>query len=165
MGRFKFEANLPSVFGKKTITNFNLDEKFFEFSDYFLIDNYSFSCVVEIEKKNAFWQMEIGINGFINTCCDRCGDPLLLKVDEVDTYFLKKEEESVTQSYNVIYIAHSNEPVNLEDVLKEVLFYVIPKTKVHEQNECNMEVLKKLSSYQKNSNKIFLSDHLEGKLK
>ena len=32
MGRFKFEANLPSLFGKKTIANFNLDEKFFEFS-------------------------------------------------------------------------------------------------------------------------------------
>ena len=53
MGSLKFEVNLPSFFGKKTIANFNLDEKFFEFSDYFLIDDYSVNCVVEIEKKNV----------------------------------------------------------------------------------------------------------------
>ena len=165
MGRFKFEVNLPSLFGKKTIANFNLDKKFFEFSDYFLIDNYSVDCAVVIEKKNAFWQLDIEIRGFANTYCDRCGDPLLLKLKGSDVYFLKKEDDGSSQSHNVIYITHSTEPVNLESVLKEVLFFVIPKTKVHKENDCNLDVLRKLDSYQKKNNKIFLSDHLKGKLK
>tara|TARA_B100000945_G_scaffold294560_1_gene271346 strand:+ start:708 stop:1205 length:498 start_codon:yes stop_codon:yes gene_type:complete len=165
MGRLKFEVNLPSLFGKKTIANFNLDKKFFEFSDYFLIDNYSVDCAVVIEKKNAFWQLDIEIRGLANTYCDRCGDPLLLKLKGSDVYFLKKEEDGSSQSHNVIYITHSTEPVNLESVLKEVLFFVIPKTKVHKENDCNLDVLKKLDSYQKKNNKIFLSDHLKGKLK
>ena len=50
MGRKKFLINLPSHFGKKTISNFNLDKKFFEFSDFFLIENYSVNFLIEIEK-------------------------------------------------------------------------------------------------------------------
>jgi uncharacterized metal-binding protein YceD (DUF177 family) len=166
LGRFKFEANLPSLFGKKTRVNFNLDKKFFEFSDYFLIDNYSVDCAVVIEKKNTFWQLDIEIHGFANTYCDRCGDPLLLNLQGSDIYFLKKqEEENKTEPHNVIYITHSTEPVNLKSVLKEVLFFVIPRTKIHKDNDCNLEVLKKLDTYQKKKNKIFLSDHLRGKLK
>jgi len=165
MGRFNFEANLPSLFGKKTITNFNLDEKFFEFSDYFLIDNYSVDCTVVIEKKNAFWQLDVEISGFAHTYCDRCGDPLTLKLKGSDIYFLKKEEDNSSQSHNVICVTHSTEPVNLESVLKEVLFFVIPKKKIHKENDCNLDVLKKLDSYQKNNTKNFLSDHLKGKLK
>ena len=106
MGRFNFEVNLPSVFEKKTFANFKLDEKFFEFSDYFLIDNYSFNCDVVIEKKNTFWQLDVEINGVINTYCDRCGDPLVLNLKGIETYFLKKEESS-EQPHNVIYITHS----------------------------------------------------------
>ena len=52
MGRKKFLINLPSHFGKKTISNFNLDKKFFEFSDFFLIENYSVNFLIEVEKKN-----------------------------------------------------------------------------------------------------------------
>ena len=164
MGRSKFEMNLPNLFGKKTIENFSLDEKFFEFSDYFLIDSYSVRLALEIEKKNGFWQLDVVINGSANTYCDRCGDPLLLDLKGKDTYFLKKEEQNSSQSHNVIYINHSSEPINLENMLKEVLFFVFPKSRIHKTNKCNLEVLSKLDVYQ-NNNKSFLSDHLKEKLK
>ena len=164
MGRFNFEVNLPSIFEKKTFANFKLDEKFFEFSDYFLIDNYNFNCDIVIEKKNTFWQLDVKINGAANTYCDRCGDPLVLNLKRTETYFLKKEESSV-QSHNVIYIKHSTEPINLEGVLKEVLFFVIPRKKTHKENDCNLDALKRLDTYQNNNEKFFLSDHLNEKLK
>jgi len=164
MGSSKFEMNLPVFFEKKTIGNFNLDEKFFEFSDYFLIDNYSINVVVLIEKKNTFWQLDFKIKGTANTYCDRCGDRLLLDLQAEERYFLKEKKDEM-ESDNVIYITHSTEPVNIENTLKEVLFFIFPKTRKHVKKECNQGVLKKLNLYQKNESKILLSDHLKQKLK
>ena len=64
MGSSKFEMNLPTFFEKKTIGDFNLDEKLFEFSDYLLIDKCDFNAHLVIEKKNTFWQLDIKVNGF-----------------------------------------------------------------------------------------------------
>ena len=89
MGRLKFDVNLPSLFGKKTIANFNLDKKFFEFSDYLLIDKCDFNAHLVIEKKNTFWQLDIKVNGFANTYCDRCGDPLVLNLKGKDVFSIE----------------------------------------------------------------------------
>ena len=61
MGSSVFEMNLPAFFEKKITGNFKLDEKFFEFSDNFLLDKYLFDVVVIIEKKNLFWQLDLKI--------------------------------------------------------------------------------------------------------
>lgn len=94
MGRKKFLINLPSHFGKKTHSNFNLDKKFFEFSDYFLIENYSVDFLIVVEKKNSFLQLDVEIKGLVNTYCDKCGDPLNLRIKTNETFFLKKKNNS-----------------------------------------------------------------------
>ena len=165
MGSSNFEVNLPSLFGKKMLANFELDSKFFEFSEYFLIDSYLINCTVEIEKKNAFWQLDLALSGSVKTYCDRCGDPLVLSLHGLETYFLKKEIDDNSQSHNIIYLNHTAEPVNLEGVIKEAIFFLIPRTKKHKTNECNPEAIEKLEFYQKGNNKNTLSDHLKKKLK
>ena len=71
-----------------------MDKKFFEFSDYFLIENYSVDFLIEIEKKNSFLQLDVEINGIINTYCDKCGDPLDLSIKTNET-FLKKKNSTI----------------------------------------------------------------------
>lgn len=165
MGRKKFLINLPSHFGKKTISNFNLDKEFFEFSDFFLIENYSVNFLIEVEKKNSFLQLDVEINGLINTYCDRCGDPLDLTIKAYETFFLKKKTSHNPQLHNVIYLNHLSEQLNVENVLKESLVFSIPKTKVHALEDCNIDVIKNLEKYQKKSKKNLFSDYLKKKLK
>ena len=164
MGSSKFEMNLPAFFEKKTIGGFNLDEKLFEFSDYLLIDKCDFNAHIVIEKKNTFWQLDIKVNGFVNTYCDRCGDPLVLNLKGKDVYFLKKEQAN-NKSHNIINITHSDQPLNVEHVLKETIFFLFPKKRIHNKKKCNLETLEKLEVYQKKENTFFLSDHLKAKLK
>ncbi len=165
MGRKKFFINLPSHFGKKTHSNFNLDKKFFEFSDYFLIENYSVDFLIVVEKKNSFLQLDIEIKGLVNTYCDKCGDPLNLRIKTNETFFLKKKTNHNPQLHNVIYLNHLSEQLNVESVLKESLVFAIPKTKIHPSGECNLDVLKELEKYQKKNNKNLFSDYLKKKLK
>jgi len=165
MGRKKFLINLPSHFGKKTHSNFNLDKKFFEFSDFFLIDNYNVNFLIVVEKKNSFLQLDVEINGFINTYYDKCGDPLNLSIEANETFFLKKKTSYNPQSHNVIYLNHLSEQLNVENVLKESLVFAIPKTKIHSMGECNLGVIKELEKYQKKSKKNLFSDYLKKKLK
>ena len=165
MGRKKFLINLPSHFGKKTHSNFNLDKKFFEFSDYFLIENYIVDFLIVVEKKNSFLQLDVEIKGLVNTYCDKCGDPLNLSIKSYETFFLKKKTTHNPQLHNVIYLNHLSEQLNVESVLKESLVFAIPKTKIHSTGECNLGVIKELEKYQTKSKKNLFSDYLKKKLK
>ena len=130
-----------------------------------MIENYSVDCLIEVEKKNSFSQLDVEINGLVNTYCDRCGDPLNLKIKAHETFFLKKKTSHNPQLYNVIYLNHLSEQLNVEDVLKESLVFSIPKTKIHPSGECNLDVIKELEKYQKKNNKNLFSDYLKKKLK
>ncbi len=156
MGRDVFQINLPAFFEKKITANFKLDEKFFKFSDSFLIDKYLFDVVVVIEKKNLFWQLDLEMKGVVNTYCDRCGDSLLLRLEGGDIYYIK--EKSINKEVdNVIFITRASDSVDIKNVLIETLFFLIPKRRVHQELGCDVEVLKKIDSY-KNNKKLFLSE-------
>jgi len=167
MGRSKFEINLPVFYEKKTIANFNLDKKFFEFSDYFLIDDYSINVKIVVEKKNYFWQLDADLNGTINTKCDRCSDPLLLNVRGRDSFFIKVKDLNHVESNNIVFISHSSEPLIIDDILRELLFFIIPKRRVHDEGGCNIDAIEKLNSLNKSNsnNRTLFSESLKEKFK
>ena len=167
MGRSKFEINLPVFFEKKTIANFNLDKKFFEFSEYFLVDDYSINVNIVVVKKNSFWQLDADLYGTINTKCDRCSDFLKLNVEGKDRYFVKIKDENFVETNNVIFISHASDVLILDDILKELLFFILPKRRVHDEGGCNIDTIEKLNSLNKSNsnNRTLFSESLKEKFK
>lgn len=167
MGRSKFEINLPVFFEKKTIANFNLDKKFFEFSEYFLIDDYSINVNIVVMKKNSFWQLDADLHGTINTKCDRCSDFLKLNVEGKDRYFVKIKDENFVDTNNVVFISHASDVLILDDILKELLFFILPKRRVHDEGGCNIDAIEKLNSLNKSNsnNRTLFSESLKEKFK
>ena len=149
MGDKRFVIGLPDKLGKKLSKEFILDEEFFEFIGDVLIESCLLNVKVSCERKQTFWNLEIKVNGFILTVCDRCGDDLKIKLNEKELFYLKVQERNInSQDENIIFVSSKTTDFNLKKLLQETCFLLIPTTRKHNINECNSNVLKNLEKFQ-----------------
>ena len=118
-------------------------------------------------KKNSFWQLDADLHGTINTKCDRCSDFLKLNVEGKDRYFVKIKDENFVDTNNVVFISHASDVLILDDIIKELLFFILPKRRVHDEGGCNIDAIKKLNSLNKSNsnNRTLFSESLKEKFK
>ena len=87
MGDKRYIIGLPEKLGKKSSKDFILDDLFFEFIGDVLIKSCLLNVTVFCERKQTYWHLEIKVDGFILTLCDRCGDDLNIKIKEMTPSF------------------------------------------------------------------------------
>ena len=142
MGDTYFDIGLPEKLGNNLSKNFLLNEELFEFVGDLLIESCVLKTIVFIEKKQSFWNVEIRIEGFLNTFCDRCGDPLKVMVKGIEIYYLKRKERNKnSQNENVIFISSKKTDFNVKTLLQEACFLLFPITRKHQTEDCNQSVL------------------------
>ena len=161
MGDKRFNIGLPDKLGKKLSKDFVLNEEFFEFIGDALIESCFLQVHVSVERKQSFWDLEIKVDGFLQTFCDRCGDNLKVSIEGKDLYFLKVQERNKNfHDENIIFISSKKTDFNLKPLLEETCFLLFPVTRKHEIENCNKTVISKLGdidrkmSGQKISSKI-----------
>ena len=147
MGDKRFNIGLPDKLGKKLSKDFVLNEEFFEFVGDVLIESCFFKVSASVERKNSFWDLEVKVDGFLKTFCDRCGDGLKVQIEGKELYFLKAQERNKNfHDENMIFISSKKTDFNLKPLLEEACFLLFPVTRKHEIENCNKAVIRKLDS-------------------
>jgi len=166
MGDKCFNIGLPEKLGSKLSNEFLLNEEFFEFIGDVLIEGCFLKVVVSIERKQSFWNIEIHVDGFLRTLCDRCGDDLEVLINGKELYFLKtKERNKNSEDENIIFISSKKTDFNLRPILQEACFLLFPVTRKHKLADCNQLVINKLEKSNKDFSGQMISSEILTDLK
>lgn len=153
MGDNSFEISLPEKLGKKLSIDFLLNEEFFEFVSDLIVYKCLLKVVVCVEKKQSFWNCKIDVKGELQTCCDRCGDPLEMNIKGGDTFFVKRQERNKNDQHeNMFFISSKKSHFDIKSMLQEVCFFVLPLTRKHDMKDCNQLSMSYLQELNKVSN-------------
>ena len=145
MGDNKFNIGLPEKLGVQLSKDFLLNEEFFEFVGDVLIESCFLKASVFIERKQSFWDIEVTVDGVLETFCDRCGDDLKIALKGKDLYFLKiKERNQNSHNENVIFISSKKTDFNFKKLLQDTCFLLFPVTRKHKPENCNQLIIDQL---------------------
>ena len=129
---------------------FDIDKSFFESLPYSLIENGRLSAYLELEKKETMLIAQLDVVGFIFTDCDRCTEPLTQEIEgDMTLYYTFGEEES--EDENLLVLAPESYQIDLTQPLYELISLSLPAKMVHEEGECNEEMVELINKYQQPS--------------
>jgi len=129
--------------------DFNLDHLFFEYYHFNDITDSNIGVHVEMEKEDRMLVFRFDIRGIVNLACDRCGDPLAMKIGGQQSLVVKLSDHNEEESEDVQIVKESEGKFDLSQFLYEFVSLMLPVHRVHEddgkgRNLCNPDVLKKL---------------------
>jgi uncharacterized protein len=127
---------------------FKLNETFFRQFDSFGVENGECQVNVVFKKTAILLSLSFDFKGFVKCFCDRCGDDLNLELKGVEEYFIKfGEPELDTKDDHLLFLKPEAYQIELDSIFFEILATSIPVKRVHEEAECNTEVIEKLNDY------------------
>lgn len=154
---FRREFEIAFVGLKPGIHNYEyrVDDKFF--ANYGSQDFLHCNSVIklELDKKSSFMLLKFDIDGVADVNCDRCGNPLPLRLWEEFKVMVKlvdnpEEMNEQEEDPDVYYISRGESHLHLADWIYEFINLSIPMQKMCPPEEvggpqCNKEVLAKLA--------------------
>ncbi|HVX25041.1 MAG TPA: DUF177 domain-containing protein [Parafilimonas sp.] len=154
---FRREFEIAFVGLKPGIHNYEyrVDDKFF--ANYGSQDFLHCNAFIklELDKKSSFMLLKFDIDGVADVNCDRCGNPLPLRLWEEFKVMVKlvdnpEEMNEQEEDPDVYYISRGESHLHLADWIYEFINLSIPMQKMCPPEEvggpqCNKEVLAKLA--------------------
>ena len=154
---FRREFEIAFVGLKPGVHNYEyrIDDKFF--SNYGTQDFEQCNAAIklELDKKSGFMLLKFDIDGVADVNCDRCGNPLALKLWEEFKVMVKlvdnpEEMNEQEEDPDVYYISRGESHLHLADWIYEFINLSIPMQKMCPPDkiggpQCNKEVLERLA--------------------
>lgn len=131
--------------------DFDIDKAFFEGIDDTLIEDATVKAVLVLDKKETMMIAEFSIEGHIFSPCDRCNDLMEIPVENQQRIVYKFGTED-SGDENLIVLQPEAYEINVSEPLYELLVLSIPLRKIHDEGECNEEVMQLYNQYIVNAN-------------
>ena len=125
---------------------FDLDALFFKSFENEDIINAAINVDVEVEKSHNRIGVSCDIYGEIVVECDRCMDDLIIPIDFSRDFTVKFTElrgEDEENDEGIILMDSSEANLDLNQVIYDYICLNLPLIKVHNEGDCNPEMIKK----------------------
>lgn len=130
--------------------NWSLGEKFFGAFDNQEILDADICVEAVVEKSGRYVGVDCCIRGSVTVPCDRCLDPVKLPIDESVLLSVKftqgQGEDAVPQTdgREILCLSEEDTELDLSQTVYDYICLAMPMVRVHEDGECNPEVVKYL---------------------
>lgn len=128
------------------VFNFEVDDTFFEGLDYSIIHKGDVKVGLILDKKETMLIGHYTINGVVSTNCDRCTDPVELSV-EGEYQLIYKYGTEPSDDETLVIIHPDSYELDVASNVYELITVSLPARSIHEEGECNEEMMSKLSEY------------------
>jgi uncharacterized metal-binding protein YceD (DUF177 family) len=125
---------------------FEITDAFFEDIEYSLIDKGDVTVEMILDKKETMMNAAIHFEGFIWSACDLCTEPLKVDLKE-DHKIIFKFGDSESEDENLIMVNSNEFELYLAPLFYELITVSLPNKNVHEDGECNENMLDLLDKY------------------
>jgi uncharacterized metal-binding protein YceD (DUF177 family) len=131
--------------------DFEIGSRFFEALDYSEINTGEIHCHVDLNKKEAFLELETSLTGYVNIACDRCLGEYPENIDFSGHLIVKFGEDDLEDSDELMFIKESESEVVLNHYIYESICLSLPVKRVHPDGDegpsCDPEMLNKLNEH------------------
>lgn len=133
--------------------DFEIEPAFFDFFEDSEISSGKFKLAFQLIKKQTLIELVFDLRGDVTLDCHRCNDPVVIPIDTVEKVYLKFGDEEYTESDNIVILSPNEYEINISDLIYEFISLKIPMKIVHNENQCNEEVIRRLEEYSFNEEK------------
>lgn len=146
----EFEIDFNKFKNEKDTFNFKLTDAFFELKEKSLYQNGNFNVDIECEKFEDTITLDYSFDGFINSQCDRCLNPIKIRVNTSRQDILK-----LTLNSNLLneenYLSVNHPVYSVYDSIYEQICLDIPTRLICENSEIQKKcIIKHLNSNESN---------------
>lgn len=133
------------------IFDYVLNDDFFAAIQGPEIEKGELNVCVTVKKANLNIEIKIEMSGTVETICDRCLEPMEVDVETDETLFVKFGKEYQEEDNNLIIIPEDDGIFNIAWILYEFAALSIPISHMHDNGECNPEMINLLHQHQAGS--------------
>lgn len=124
---------------------FEIDSTFFEQFDYSIIEEGNFKVKVKFEKKKTLFNLFFKLKGKITANCDRCLEPLTMKVKGEESLIVKFGDTTYTETEEIKVISPAEFELDLAEDVYQFAHMLLPtKVKHEKKKDCNPEIIERL---------------------
>lgn len=130
--------------------NLKITDSFFAALEYALIEKGNIDVVFELEKKEVMMIGQFHLQGHIEKPCDRCTEMMHVPI-EGSFQLIFKFSEGESEDENLITLAPHEFELELAPICHELITVLLPSRVVHEEGECNEDMVELLEQYTQGS--------------
>ena len=90
---------------------------------------------------NNIYNVQIQVEGVVIVACDRCLDPLELKVKTKDTLKIKDAAPEDSDAAEMLYVEANTSVYDLSWNIYEIIETSLPIQRIHDEGECNKDMV------------------------
>lgn len=125
---------------------FDIDNTFFDSIEYSIIHKGNVKVELQLEKKETMLIGNYSIKGLVETNCNRCNDPFEVDI-EGEYRLIYKFGKEPTNDETLIIIYPEEFEIDVKENILELITVSLPIRAVHDEGDCNEEVLSILDEY------------------
>ncbi|MBE6176449.1 MAG: DUF177 domain-containing protein [Rikenellaceae bacterium] len=125
--------------------DFKVDNALFEAFEAEDIKGGNCNVQVKLTRTEAMLELNISINGEVICECDRCLEDCPIAIDYNDNLLVKFSDETDYYDGEVMWISPAEDIVDLTQYIYESIVLSLPYSRVHQDGECNPEMLASFS--------------------
>lgn len=148
MTKSKKEYVIPFVGLKLGVHEFTFEvtDSFFEEFEYSIISSGDVKVTLRLDKRETMLIGDFEIEGTVRAACDRCTDMAEVEIGgEYQLIFKFGDEPSDDESLVVLY--PEDYEIDLTDHILELITVSLPSRLVHDEGECNEEMMNLIEQY------------------
>jgi uncharacterized protein len=126
---------------------FDVNNSFFETLPYSLIEKGDLKAWLTLEKKETMLLASFYVDGTVEMVCSRCNEPMQAEVEGGLDLIYKFGHESYDDE-NLIVISQDSYEIDVTQPIYELITVSLPSRPVHEEGECDEEMVKLLEKFQ-----------------
>jgi len=126
--------------------DFNITDTFFDNYEYSIIRKGNVKIELILDKKETMLIGHYTIGGVIQSECDRCTDPIEVAVGGTYKLVYKFDTEPCDDESLIIVYPEEFE-LDISDNILELIMVSLPLRSIHNEGECNEEMMEQLSEY------------------
>jgi len=101
---------------------------------------------VLMEKKSNMLTLSVDFQGELAFDCDRCNEPCDIGIEGKHTLYYKFTNDDGSEDDDVYFIGPQDMEIDISRPLYEYIILSIPARRVHEEGECNPDVIAALEN-------------------
>lgn len=129
--------------------DFEIGPKFFQHFGNAQFDQGNVHVHLDLEKQENLFELHFSIKGHIEVACDRCLEPFDQVVTGNNQLLIKYGDAYHEESDEVLILSHDMHLFDVSQLVYEYISLLIPFRCVHNEGECNQEMIQKIEQHEK----------------
>ncbi len=124
--------------------SWDIDGTFFEVDNYCDVREASVTVDLNLTKTERHMQLDFAADGSIVLPCDRCLEPLSMKVKATRTMVIRQSEGTESEDDDMVFLSSSDYEFSVASWIRETILLSLPMRNTHKDGDCDEQVISKL---------------------